>query len=170
MIIVVDAILTPIRSAAASATVTRLMRGVIVASMLPVLLFGSLISGGVLIHDHQEYDTHLHRLAYSSPGSDKLIPEQGKGHHEHEEFPFEPRQEDSSQVLILQDLPQFALKITDASFLIQPVVSKITLPPPPIVTTTGNPFAFRQSESTIGKVRAHSTTAAILLTNHALLI
>jgi len=167
----VNAILTRFRSAIASVAFGRAVRAAMVVWMLPVLLFGPLVSGGVVIHDHHECDTHIHRLADNKPGGEKLGFEQDEEHHDHDRLPADPWDEETAQVLILHDLARITLSASSISSFARQIAPKIPVTVGLVaVGATGDRFVHARSVHAEGMVRADSATAAILLTNHALLL
>lgn len=165
----VNAMLTRVFRAIGSTALVRMARGTVTVLMLPALLFGSFASGGLLIHDHHEHDTHIHRLAESKTGGDKLGFGQIEERHDHDGLPSVPWDEDTSQVLILHDLVRLARSLSISSFA-QQLTPKISATVALTAGTTGDRFVPTHSDALAGNVCADSTTTAILLTNHALLL
>lgn len=134
------------------------------ASLLPVLLFGPLGPGTIVIHDHHEEDLHTHRVHPGPCGASGL-----SGGHDHPNGAPEGAA-GTHLVLTVPDLTRVSPQAESAAVRVKPAS------PPAAVASIATQYTalpaadFVASESPLAALRALDRIAALLMNGHAFLI
>ena len=151
----------------------RVGRGLLVLAVLPAMLCGPFGTLAVVIHDHDDHDTHVHAFARND-----VDPWQRHNDHHHPEdrrpsHQFEPRAEDLDGVVIVVEPVVAPRDVSGPRVLARSIESSSK--PLPWVTALGEtnvltPRVGRRGRPFAPILRASDRIAVLLQSNHALLL
>ncbi len=137
-----------------------------------MLLVSSVTTQAILVHDHHGHETHGHVLATHDLDEWQENSEHQHEEHEHDDQPADHTEDENNSMVVVFDLP---VALPGPQGFSAGVVVSNTAPTVTLVAFDGAAASssrprFKGQTSCAHFLRARSTVADILQTNHALLL